>query len=161
MRPAGGYSLIVRHFSFVEDKDTGAYKQVCPYPCLCIVATIIANIDNICIYRYNSSSLHEAIQTQIRKEVSMIDFWDTPSDIAVRLAGKIKRIRKRKKITQKQLAARSNVSYASLKKFEQTGQISLESFIKLVMELGLIDEVNALFEQPVYSSIEEVLNDRK
>jgi transcriptional regulator with XRE-family HTH domain len=98
---------------------------------------------------------------KIRKEVNMIDFWDTPSDIAVRLAGKIKRIRKRKKITQKQLAARSNVSYASLKKFEQTGQISLESFIKLVMELGLIDEINSLFEQPVYSSIEEVLNDRK
>ena len=55
------HSLIVRQFSFVEDKDTGADKQVCPYPCLYLIATIIANIDNICIYRYNSSSLHDAI----------------------------------------------------------------------------------------------------
>lgn len=84
-----------------------------------------------------------------------------PSDVAKRLADKIKRIRKRKKITQEQLAARSNVSYATLRKFEQTGRISLESFIKLAMELGVIGEINSLFEQPVYSSIEEVINDRK
>ncbi len=91
-----------------------------------------------------------------------MDFlWDTPSDIAKRLADKIKRIRKRKKITQEQLAARSNVSYATLRKFEQTGKISLESFIKLAMELGVIGEINSLFDQPVYSSIEEVINDRK
>ena len=61
--------------------------------------------------------------------------WDTPSDVALRLARKIKEIRKRKKITQKELAGRSNVSYATLRKFEKTGQISLESFIKLTMEL--------------------------
>ena len=91
-----------------------------------------------------------------------MDFlWDTPSDVAKRLADKIKRIRKRKKITQEELAARSNVSYATLRKFEQTGRISLESFIKLAMELGVIGEINSLFEQPVYSSIEEVINDRK
>ncbi len=87
--------------------------------------------------------------------------WYTPADVTKSLAAKIKNIRRRKKITQKQLAARSNVSYASLRKFEQTGQISLESFVKLTMELGLIGEINALFEQPVYSSIEEVLRDGK
>ena len=43
--------------------------------------------------------------------------WDTPSDVALRLANKIKSVRKRKKITQKQLAGRSNVSYATLRKF--------------------------------------------
>ncbi len=87
--------------------------------------------------------------------------WDTPADIMLRLAKKIRNIRKRKKITQIQLAARSNVSYASLRKFEQTGQISLESLVKLCMELGVIDEINGLFSNPVYSSIEEVINDRK
>ena len=83
-----------------------------------------------------------------------------PSDVASELARRLKGIRKRKKITQHQLAARSNVSYASLCRFEQTGLISLESFIKLAMELGVIDEVKELFTRPVYSSIEEVLNDR-
>ena len=84
-----------------------------------------------------------------------------PSDVAKTLAQRLKGIRKRKKITQHQLASRSNVSYASLCRFEQTGQISLESFIKLSMELGMIEEVRDLFTRPVYSSIEEVINDRR
>ena len=88
-------------------------------------------------------------------------FFDTPADIMLRLAGKIQNIRKRKKITQMQLAARSNVSYASLRKFERTGQISLESLVKICMELGVIDEINGLFTEPVYASIEEVINDRR
>ena len=87
--------------------------------------------------------------------------WDTPSDVAIRLAKKVRDIRKRKKITQKQLAGRSNVSYATLRKFEKTGQISLESFIKLAMELGVIQEINNLFTEPVYNSIEEVINASK
>ena len=84
-----------------------------------------------------------------------------PSDVALELAKRLKAIRKRKKITQHQLASRSTVSYASLCRFEQTGLISLESFIKISMELGVIEEVRELFTRPVYSSIEEVLNDRR
>ncbi len=87
--------------------------------------------------------------------------WDTPSDVARRLADRMKQIRKRKKITQQQLAGRSNVSYATLRKFEKTGQISLESFIKLAMELGVVNELNDLFTEPVYTSIEEVINANK
>ena len=75
-----------------------------------------------------------------------MDFiWDTPTDITLKIAKRIKNIRKRRKITQQQLAARSNVSYASLKKFEQTGQISLISLVKIAMELDLTDELNNLF----------------
>ena len=83
-----------------------------------------------------------------------------PSDIALQLAQRLKRIRKRKKITQRQLASRSNVNYASLCRFEQSGLISLESFIKITMELGVVDEIKELFTRPVYSSIDEVINDR-
>ena len=87
--------------------------------------------------------------------------FDTPSDVAIKLAHKLKSIRKRRKITQKQLAARSNVSYATLRKFEKTGQISLESFIKISMELGLTSELNNLISVPVYNSIEEVINEQR
>ena len=83
-----------------------------------------------------------------------------PSDIAKELAARLKKTRKRKKITQHQLASRSNVSYASICRFEQTGLISLEAFIKITMELGVDNEIRELFTRPVYSSIEEVLNDR-
>ncbi|SEA55494.1 Helix-turn-helix [Pseudobutyrivibrio sp. UC1225] len=94
-------------------------------------------------------------------DVNINYLWDTPTDVAMRLASRLKSIRKRKKITQKELAGRSNVSYATLRKFEKTGQISLESFIKLAMELGVIQELNSLFTEPVYTSIEEVINASK
>ena len=84
---------------------------------------------------------------------------ETASEIDMKLAKRLKNIRRRRKITQKQLAMRSNVSYASLKKFEQTGEISLISLTKIVMELGLTDELNSLFTEPVYLSIDEVIRD--
>ena len=94
-------------------------------------------------------------------EIYMQYMLETPSDIAIKLAQKMKSIRKRRKITQKQMAARSNVSYATLRKFEKTGKISFESFIKIAMELGLTNEINNLFTAPVYNSIEEVINEQR
>ena len=93
--------------------------------------------------------------------MDLLNSFDTPTDVTKRLAAKLKAIRKRKKITQKRLAARSNVSYASLRKFETTGQISLGSFVKLTMELGVVSELNDLFTKPVYRSIEEVVRDKR
>ena len=87
--------------------------------------------------------------------------WETPTDINIGTAKRIKNIRKRRKITQKQLAGRCNVSYGSLKKFEQTGEISLISLTKIAMELGLAGELKSLFTQPAYLNIEEVVNDAK
>jgi transcriptional regulator with XRE-family HTH domain len=87
--------------------------------------------------------------------------WETPTEINIGIAKRIKNIRKRRKITQKQLANRCNVSYGSLKKFEQTGEISLISLTKIAMELGLTGELKALFTQPAYLNIEEVVNDTK
>ena len=89
-----------------------------------------------------------------------MDFvWETPSEMALNLAKRIKKIRKRKKITQVQLAQRCNVSYGALKKFEQTGEISLVSLIKIAMELNVSNEIDNLFTDPVYISIDEVLSD--
>ncbi len=91
-----------------------------------------------------------------------MDFiWETPDDIALKIAKRIKDVRKRRKITQKQLAVRSNVSYASYRKFEETGQIAFVSLIKIAMELGLTNDINDLFTEPVYLSIQEVINENK
>ena len=76
------------------------------------------------------------------------------TDIAKRMAG----IRKRRKISQKELAKRSGVSLGSLKRFEQTGDISLISLTKLAMALGLEDELDGLFADVPFDSIEEVIN---
>ena len=72
------------------------------------------------------------------------------TDIAKRMAG----IRKRRKISQKELAKRSG----SLKRFEQTGDVSLISLTKLAMALGLENELDGLFADVPFDSIEEVIN---
>lgn len=50
--------------------------------------------------------------------------WETPEEIDLALARRLKGIRKRRGLSQEQLSERSNVSYGSLKRFETTGQIS-------------------------------------
>lgn len=67
-------------------------------------------------------------------------------------------LRKRKKISQKELAARSGVSLGSLKRFEQSGEISLRSFTKLAIALEVEEELELLFSQVPFDSIEEVIN---
>tara|TARA_R110001592_G_C13162862_1_gene749078 strand:- start:1477 stop:1785 length:309 start_codon:yes stop_codon:yes gene_type:complete len=72
-------------------------------------------------------------------------------------------LRLEKELTQAGLAKRSGVSLASLRKFEQKGSISLESFFKLAMALGclesLIDAINPLDEK--FSSIDDVLKNKE
>ncbi len=65
--------------------------------------------------------------------------------------------------TQQGLSSRSGVSLPSLRKFEQSGRISLESFTKLLMVLGgLEDMVTALKpKQTKFNSIDEVLADQE
>lgn len=67
-------------------------------------------------------------------------------------------IRKRRKISQKELAARSGVSLGSLKRFEQSGEISLQSFTKLAIALEVEEELESLFSEVPFSSIEEVIH---
>ena len=85
--------------------------------------------------------------------------WDSPEEIAKKMADRLRRIRKLRGLTQQQLAKRSGISYASLRRFEKTGQASVSLLVKICMELGTINEINSLFTTPVYNSIEEVLRD--
>ena len=64
-------------------------------------------------------------------------------------------------LTQKGLSLRSGVSLPTLRKFEQKGLISLESFLKLLVVVGGLDRVVAALEPDVtaYASIDEVLAD--
>lgn len=86
--------------------------------------------------------------------------WETPEEIDMALAQRLSRIRKRRDLSQQALAAKSNVSYSSIKRFETTGQISLISLTKLCVALDCVDEIKNLFIKVEYGSIEEVLRER-
>ncbi len=85
--------------------------------------------------------------------------WETAEELDKKLAERIRRIRKRRSISQQELAAMSGVSYGSVKRFERSGQISLLSLTKLAMALELTDELRDLFTQVPYRNIEEVIHE--
>lgn len=91
----------------------------------------------------------------------MINLYQkTWTEINNDIAQKIVRLRKRKKITQKQLAARSGVSLGSLKRFEQSGEISMQSLTKIAIALDVENELEDLFNNVPFASIEEVINEQ-
>ena len=82
----------------------------------------------------------------------------TPNDIAHELVEKIKQHRKKLKISQAQLASKSGVSLGSIKRFESKYEISLNSFIKILIALNLEQDLENLFTQEKYNTIDEVIN---
>ena len=87
--------------------------------------------------------------------------WETAEEINRQLAGRISRVRKRRKISQEQMSEISGVSYGSIKRFETSGQISLLSLTKLAIALGCTDEIRHMFTDVPYRNIEEVIHERR
>ncbi len=81
----------------------------------------------------------------------------TPVEMQVQIAGRMRAVRRKRKISQEKLSQLSGVSLGSLKRFEQKGEIALLSFIKLATALGLDNELEHLFEDVPPLSIEEVI----
>ena len=76
-----------------------------------------------------------------------------------KLAENIRERRLQMELTQEGLAERSWVSLSTLRKFEQKGSISLESFLKLLSVTGGLDEIVTALKpnKPNFKSIDEVL----
>ena len=87
-------------------------------------------------------------------------FQRTWKEIDTDIAKRMIRLRKRKKLSQRELAAKSGVSLGSLKRFEQSGEISLQSFTKLAIALGVEDDLDNLFTEVPFESIEEVIHEQ-
>ena len=87
--------------------------------------------------------------------------WETPEELDQKLAQRVRKIRKRRSITQEKLASISGVSYGSIKRFETTGQISLLSLTKIAIALDLADELRNIFTLVPYKDIQEVINETR
>ena len=88
-----------------------------------------------------------------------MEHWlTTPNEVAKILADRHKNLRLSKKWKRTTLSNRSGVSVASLIRFEQTAQISLENFLKLLFALGRLDEVDDLLQSQVAKSIDDLEN---
>lgn len=84
-----------------------------------------------------------------------------PSDIMQEIALRHKQIRKESGLSQAELAERSGVSLGSLKRFESSGQISLESLLKLAQILNRLSDFETILKQDAdLKRIEKLFSDK-
>jgi len=96
-----------------------------------ILSTIV-NFIYICIIYYLLMSKYSVTKT--------------PAKVMKELAVKTQQLRKKNGISQLELSKRSGVSFGSLKRFETSGQISLESLLKLAYFFNRLEDFTLVFQ---------------
>lgn len=82
-------------------------------------------------------------------------------DIGKTIAGDFRKRRVEKGITREDIASKSGVALSNIVRFERKGLISLTNLIHLAIALGYTSEIKNIFNQPKYSTMEELLQIRK
>ncbi len=85
-----------------------------------------------------------------------------PADWMLEIAKRHKMLRKQAGFTQSELARRSGVSLGSLKRFETSGQISIQSLFLLIDVLGRLEDFDTILK-PIENmkEIERLFSDKK
>ncbi len=88
--------------------------------------------------------------------------FKTVPEMLIHLSATAKEVRLALNLSQKSLASRSGVSLGTLKKFETTGKISIESLMKLSIVLDFyqnFDSLCSVTEKYIPKSIDEIIKD--
>lgn len=81
---------------------------------------------------------------------------ETPEEVRRKLADRARALRLDRGFKQSTLAARSGVSLGSLRRFEDTGRISLDHLLALAFALNRLDDFNHLLEPPPARTMAEL-----
>ena len=84
----------------------------------------------------------------------------TPNDVAKQIAARVKARRLELNLTQEGMAARAGLKFATYRRFEQIGEISLKGLLEIGFALNVLSEFDALFAQKQYQSLDDVLNEQ-
>jgi transcriptional regulator with XRE-family HTH domain len=68
-----------------------------------------------------------------------------PRDLLKELSVNARTLRKERKWSQEEMARRANMSLGSYKRFEQSGQISLESLLNIAFVFDRLNEFEGIF----------------
>ena len=95
--------------------------------------------------------------------LSVLDNFSIESvdDIAMKIANDFRARRIEKNLTREQVAEKSGVAVSNIIRFEQKGLISLKNLIGIAVSLEYTSEIKTIFEQPKYSTMEELSQIRK
>ena len=78
-------------------------------------------------------------------------------EVRIGIAGRFKARRLDLNLTQRELAARSGVTFSSLKRFEREGLIALDSLLNLALVLNCLDDFDKLAaESPALSATQSL-----
>ena len=84
----------------------------------------------------------------------------TPVEVAQQSAARVKERRLELNLTQKGMASRSGLKFATYRRFEQTGEISLRGLLQIGFALNSLSEFETLFTQKQYQSLDNVLSEQ-
>lgn len=84
----------------------------------------------------------------------------TPAEVSLQIAARVKARRLELNLTQEGLAARAGLKFATYRRFEQTGEISLRGLLQIAFALNALSDFDALFGQRQYQSLDDVLNEQ-
>lgn len=82
----------------------------------------------------------------------------TIESVTADLVSRIKLRRKEAKISQSKLSTLSGVSFGSIRRFEETGEISLKSLIRIANALGYIEDFDLLFKRKKLINLKDYIN---
>ncbi|MFH1727805.1 MAG: helix-turn-helix transcriptional regulator [Pseudomonadota bacterium] len=80
----------------------------------------------------------------------------TPFELMKKVSQKAKILRLQHNLKRSTLAKKSNVTEASLKRFELTGKISFESLLKIASALNCLEDFLCLFPEIETKSIKDI-----
>ena len=84
----------------------------------------------------------------------------SPSEVALQIAARVKTRRLELNLTQEGMAARAGLKFATYRRLEQTGEISLKGLLQIGFALNVLSEFDVLFAQKQYQSLDDVLNEQ-
>jgi len=93
----------------------------------------------------------------MRKVIDLSEFIGIPSigEIERGIKERFIKRRKERKLSRAKLAKISGVSYGSIRRFEETGQISLASLLDLSNVIDCLPDFKHLFETPYIENLKD------
>ena len=98
---------------------------------------------------YNISTMKEIY------DIKRFTDFPTRQTVQTEIVKRFKKRRREQKISQKALAEKSGVAYASIRRFESTGEISFSSLLKLAQAVNCLEDFDCLFANQKVTNLKD------
>ena len=86
---------------------------------------------------------------------------ENPNEKSIQIASRVTTRRLELNLTQEGLSNRAGIKFATYRRFEQTGEISLRGLLQIAFALNAMTDFDILFAQKQYRTLDDVLDEQK